>query len=476
VPRIWDDDALEEWATPVAALNVRPSHYTAAEYYKAPADNLRTYPVYPPDKEPPGYWEGLQQRKPAPLVDASAIHSSEDWIAAGERAFRELDTVAARTGDPQVLRLARDPATFKDIDTLPDGSLLDLRWVVTERGLQLSAVECSLCHRYIRADKSVMFAGPSNGPGAQRYRLPRALIAALLQSTSSARFRGLSQGDFLWRMTATPWTPNERIERLRTMDGGELRTIFNGNGRGGVPLRPNGSPFYGAKILDLHATRYSRYLDATGTHRLRGPADIGRYAALITDADSLDFGPYHLLPEPQRHVLHRYADEVLYALGMYVMSLEPPKNPTLAPRELLDRGEQVFRREGCVQCHQPPDYTTGGLTLAAGYRLPSNHPNKADVMDRSADTDPGLALKTRKGTGFYKIPSLRGVWYRPRLMHDGALTSLEDMFDEARHQPDYEPRGWSPFGVDKRAIPGHPFGLALPPDQKQALLAFLRSL
>jgi cytochrome c peroxidase len=183
-----------------------------------------------------------------------------------------------------------------------------------------------------------------------------------------------------------------------------------------------------------------------------------------------------MLPEPQRHVLHRYADEVLYALGMYVMSLEPPKNPALAPRELLDRGEQVFRREGCAQCHRPPDYTTGGLTLAAGYRLPPNHPNRADVMDRSAETDPGLALQTRKGTGFYKIPSLRGVWYRPRLMHDGALTSLEEMFDSARHHADYQPRGWSPFGVDARAIPGHPFGLKLPPDQKQALLAFLRSL
>ena len=39
-------------------------------------------------------------------------------------------------------------------------------------------------------------------------------------------------------------------------------------------------------------------------------------------------------------------------------------------------------------------------------------------------TDPGLALRTRKGTGFYKIPSLRGVWYRPRLLHDASVTTL----------------------------------------------------
>ena len=39
VPRIWDDAALAEWTTPVAGLNVRPAHYSAAEYYAAPAVN-----------------------------------------------------------------------------------------------------------------------------------------------------------------------------------------------------------------------------------------------------------------------------------------------------------------------------------------------------------------------------------------------------------------------------------------------------
>jgi hypothetical protein len=49
------------------------------------------------------------------------------------------------------------------------------------------------------------------------------------------------------------------------------------------------------------------------------------------------------------------------------------------------------------------------------------------------------------------------------------------MFDPARHRSDYEPRGWNPVGVQKRAIPGHPFGLDLSADDKQALIAFLRS-
>src|SRR5712692_5861772 len=99
-PKIWDDAALATWATPVAGLNVRPSHYSAAEYYSAPVDNLRTYPVYPPDREPAECWAWLHTQKPEPLVDAKTIRTADDWIAAGERAFRELDSVLLRTNEP----------------------------------------------------------------------------------------------------------------------------------------------------------------------------------------------------------------------------------------------------------------------------------------------------------------------------------------------------------------------------------------
>lgn len=136
----------------------------------------------------------------------------------------------------------------------------------------------------------------------------------------------------------------------------------------------------------------------------------------------------------------------------------------------------IFRREGCVNCHVPPDYTSGKLTIAEGWTPPSTHPNRDDILMRSVGTESGLALKTRKGTGFYKIPSLRGVWYRPLLMHDGSVTSLEEMFEPARLSPEYQPKGWNPPGTTTRAIQGHAFGLALDAEEKAALLAFLRSL
>jgi hypothetical protein len=190
----------------------------------------------------------------------------------------------------------------------------------------------------------------------------------------------------------------------------------------------------------------------------------------------MEFGSYHILSDEQRRLRFRYADEVLYSMGMYLTSLEPPHNPDVAPRDVLARGEQVFRREGCVNCHTPPNYTNGKLTLAEGWQVPANHPNRDDILPVSVGTDPGLALRTRKGTGLYKIPSLRGVWYRPRLLHDGSLATLEEMFDPARLNPDHVPGGWKGPGVTQRAIPGHTFGLSLGAEEKAALLAFLRSL
>ena len=85
-------------------------------------------------------------------------------------------------------------------------------------------------------------------------------------------------------------------------------------------------------------------------------------------------------------------------------------------------------------------------------------------------------MLTRKGTGYYKVPSLKGVWYRGRFLHDGSLSSLEEMFDPARLQPDFEPGGWNPPGVKKRAVAGHEFGLKLSMQERAQLIAFLKTL
>jgi cytochrome c peroxidase len=136
---------------------------------------------------------------------------------------------------------------------------------------------------------------------------------------------------------------------------------------------------------------------------------------------------------------------------------------------------KIFKREGCTGCHTPPLYTNNKLTLAKGFQ-PPNDSHSTDIMPLSVGTDPGLALKTRKGTGYYKVPSLKGVWYRGRYLHDGTVASLEEMFDRGRLSETHVPGGWKPPGSKTHAIVGHEFGLKLTGAERRDLIAFLRTL
>src|SRR2546423_11476899 len=73
IPKTWDEAALANWATPVASLNVRPTHISAKEYYSLAVENLRTYPVYSPGREPEGYWQMLQHIGPKPLIEPGKL-------------------------------------------------------------------------------------------------------------------------------------------------------------------------------------------------------------------------------------------------------------------------------------------------------------------------------------------------------------------------------------------------------------------
>jgi hypothetical protein len=121
----------------------------------------------------------------------------------------------------------------------------------------------------------------------------------------------------------------------------------------------------------------------------------------------------------------------------------------------------------------PPLYTNNTLTLAKGFQVPADLLKIEDILNVSVATDPTLALQTRRGTGFYKVPSLRGVWYRNAFGHGGWADTLEEWFDPARLRNDYVPQG---FHMGPGAIQGHEFGLKLAPEDKQALIAFLKTL
>jgi hypothetical protein len=239
----------------------------------------------------------------------------------------------------------------------------------------------------------------------------------------------------------------------------------------GVTARANTSIVLPPQIPDLIGVRERRYLDHTGLVRQRNIGDLMRYSSLAQDMFVSDqYGPATTANRPVPAV--RYSDPQLYALALYLYSLRPPPNPNPFNASAA-RGKLLFASEKCGRCHTPPLYTNNKLVVVEGFESPDG---EADVMPVRIGVDPRYTLETHKGTGYYKVPSLKGLWYRGPFGHNGSAATLEDWFDPARLSPDYVPTGFKGYDGKTRSIPGHLFGLDLPPSERRDLIAFLKTL
>jgi mono/diheme cytochrome c family protein len=328
-----------------------------------------------------------------------------------------------------------------------------------------------MCHTRLMPDGSVIEGAQGNFPFEKiiadailNRGVPRPLILRLFRQVSTA-----------------PWHPPDSFA---SMPPEQLAAIREASPPGVMPRQ--GTSFRSpSRIPDLIGIQDRKYLDASGLVIHREIGDLMRYAALNQGLDLLarygDFVPDSLSrkqPPPGSGTFEgsrsRYSDEQLFALAKFLYALEPPANPNPAD-ELARRGEEVFEEQACGTCHTPPFYTNNQLIPAPGFEPPEDHYEKYDVFKGEVGTDPELTMNTRRGTGYYKVPSLKGLWYRGPLGHSGWVATLEDWFDPARLSGDYVPTGFA--GTDgPRAVPGHPFGLELPDGDKRALIAFLKTL
>jgi len=186
-------------------------------------------------------------------------------------------------------------------------------------------------------------------------------------------------------------------------------------------------------IPDLRAVREQSHLQRSGAVRRRS------LSALAIRIETLLITSHHEAVRPPR--------EVALGLALYLDSLAD----SLPVARVDHPGAAVFAAR-CGGCHAPP--TWGGGLVAAG----------------EVGTDPALARSPTRGTGSYRVPSLRGVGARRWLLHDGSVEGLDALLDPARLRDDY------PGARGVGAIPGHVFGLDLPAPERSALRAFLSTM
>jgi hypothetical protein len=479
IPRTWDEKKLHEMELPLVGLD-KPVKHAPPEFYNAvPVLTIaKSYPVYHPDREPKGYMDALRQKEPEAVpFDPTQFRTEADWIKAGEFVFHSPDF-----GRGPSAADAHDADWYKglDVPVAADGTLPGFRYVVRKKGeVTIEGANCARCHTRVIRDGPlagvVVTGAPGNFPNGGRLGQDiRARAKAKGEQAALELARRAVTGPHM------PWNP-EPGKRYDRMNLNEFLAVIEGMSPG-IVSRVGTGAIYVPKLPDLIGIKDRQYLDAIGLVRHRSPGDLMRYAALIGIRMSGmerhtaygDWRPFGDLPDPKS--ILRYSDEQLYALAQYIYSLKPPPNSNKLD-DRAKRGQELFKRERCARCHTGNAYGGNTLTPVDGFKIPDNHPAADDVYEKSVGTDPNLALNTRKGTGFYRVPSLRGVWYRGPLEHNGSIASLEDWFDPRRLKDDYAPSGWKgPPGTKTRAVRGHPFGLDLPADDRKALIAFLRTL
>ena len=476
IPKMWVDQEMSELEVPLSNRTSSPKQIPAEYYYRIPVRPIyKTYPVYGPGREPAGYLESLRQLDPVIAFDPTKLKAREDWLKAGELVFEAPITtgkLGATTSssdlylrDPQWYERTKAPLTR-------DGILPFYRYVITEKGkVEIGILSCAMCHTRVMPDGNVIKGAQGNFPFDRALALDYRSNPDKLDDA-----RALERS--LFTVPGGDIRPENQFSKL------SIEELARGHEAipPGVLARHRSSVWYPVQVPDLIGVKDRRYLDRTGLQQHRSIVDLMRYAALNQGGDDLaqfdDFSPMALFfdgKRPDPNTQTRYGDEQLYALALYVYSLQPPANPNRFDA-LAAKGQKIFAREGCSGCHTPPLYTNNKLTLAEGFKIPMKDRQRYNILPISVGTDPNLTMKTRRGTGYYKVPSLRGVWYRGPFEHNGSVATLEDWFDPRRLGKDYEPTGFKGYGVTRRAINGHEFGLSLSEKDRRALIAFLRTL
>jgi hypothetical protein len=478
IPKTWDIQVIKKFHLPPPDTTVKVQ-YAPEEYYNTLPDHViyKTYPLYVREKEKPGYLDSLRQLEPEILFDEKKLRTPEDWIKAGELVFNW--PVAYTPMNDKVSGVSLELFKNGNGKITNEGIYPFSRYVITEKGkIIVGSLSCASCHTRVLESGEIIPGAQGNVFNTTRFtaavasgKLPFPLIQGGQRQLNFAPWAPET-------FPVLPVTPQEFVDYINAAVPGVID-------------RQGGGYLYPFAVPSLIGIKDIKYLDRTGLMKHDSPGDMMRYAAFNQGMDMLTsyngFIPggknkHSELPLPKEwthpfgYVGRKYTDAQLYALTQYIYSLKPPKNPNRFPKQLIEKGKHAFSKAGCVTCHTPPLYTNNKLTPVNGFEPPKDHYEKYDIFNVSVGTDSASALYTRRGTGYYKVPSLRGVWFQSAFFHNGNLTTLEEVLDENRTKPDFVPSGYKPPHLKTMAVKGHPFGFELSKEEKKALIAFLKTL
>jgi mono/diheme cytochrome c family protein len=223
--------------------------------------------------------------------------------------------------------------------------------------------------------------------------------------------------------TLVPGLPNHALDlgALAAAYGSGERDRMAQWGRGRVEVVPGEEPI---AIPDLRPIALETHLHRDGTVRNDPIALALRIETLIITA-------HDGVVRPPR--------EVALALATYLWSLAPPVADAPPHGSAAERGAARFARS-CAGCHAPPAFAGPPVELEA------------------VGTDPRVGLSAERGTGGYRVPSLRGVTTRGALLHDGSVPDVATLLSPAR------------------TALGHRFGMTLDDGARADLLAYLERL
>jgi hypothetical protein len=186
----------------------------------------------------------------------------------------------------------------------------------------------------------------------------------------------------------------------------------------------------------------------------------------------------------------------------YIGDVKAPKYPFPIDQTLASAGAVTYESM-CAGCHKPGGSRTGSIVALAEigtdrHRLDMWTANAAAAYNGYGDGHAWKFSKFQKTAGYTAVP-LDGIWLTAPYLHNGSVPTLTDLLEPVAGRPVKFWRGYdvydsarigfvtqgpeaerigTPFDISLpgNSNVGHTYGTELPPEQKRALLEYLKTL